>query len=683
MIGDIPLAQFREAAVHVRFLLGVSVGLLMTSTFAASAAEPAPGASRLLTVSPQSFKDTCLADIEKARQAAARFKSGSAGDPLALFDEYDSAIALLADASARASLARSVHPDEPMRDAASSCESEVDKANTELTLDRGVYDQMAKLDLSHADAATRYYIERTLRDFRRAGVDKDEATRARVKKLREELVTLGQQFDENIATDVRKLEIDPKDLDGLPDDFKRAHPVAANGKVTLTTNNTDYQPFLTYASSATARAALWKLYRQRGDPKNVPVLKRMLEARQELASTLGFATWADYITGDKMIGTRQNTDDFIAKIANAAEKRMKADYQSVLTRRQRDVPGTSFVDAWDSGYYQEKVKAEQYNFSSQSVRPYFEYSRVKAGVMDISSKMFGITFTPVKDAVVWHPDVETYDVFEGATLLGRIYLDMFPRDNKYKHYAQFTLTNGKAGRMLPEGVLVCNFPKPGAEPALMQHSDVETFFHEFGHLLHHTLGGHTKWAGIAGVATEWDFVEAPSQMLEEWVWTPETLQTFARHYQTGEPIPTELVKRMRAADEFGKGLYVRQQMFYAALSLQLHSRDPKQLDVTKTVKELQEKYTPYKFVEDTHFEESFTHLNGYSAIYYTYMWSLVIAKDMFTVFSHDGLMNRDAALRYRTHVLQQGGSQPAAELVKNFLGRPYSFQAFEDWLNAN
>ncbi|MGE3513285.1 MAG: M3 family metallopeptidase, partial [Vicinamibacterales bacterium] len=197
------------------------------------------------------------------------------------------------------------------------------------------------------------------------------------------------------------------------------------------------------------------------------------------------------------------------------------------------------------------------------------------------------------------------------------------------------------------------------------------------------LGGHTKWAGIAGVATEWDFVEAPSQMLEEWVWTPDTLQTFATHYQTGEPIPADLVKRMRAADEFGKGLFVRQQMFYASLSLQLHARDPKSIDMPKLVAELQERITPYKFVENTFFEESFTHLNGYSAIYYTYMWSLVIAKDMFTVFSKSGLMDRTAAMRYRSRVLEQGGSQPAAALVRDFLDRPYDFKAFEDWLNAN
>jgi thimet oligopeptidase len=533
-----------------------------------------------------------------------------------------------------------------------------------------------------ADAATRHYVERTLRDFRRAGVDKDEPTRARIKALRDELTTLGQQFDDNIVADVRTLELDVKDLDGLPDDFKRARAPGAHGKVALTTNNTDYQPFMTYATSATAREALWKLYRQRAHPKNAAVLVRMMAARRELANALGAATWADYITGDKMIGTRQNVADFIDRIAAASEKRMKADYAALLARRQRDRPDATRVDAWDSSFYQEKVKAEQYNFDSQSVRPYFEYSRVKQGVLDITSRMFGLTYRLVRDAEVWHTDVEVYDVLEGSTLLGRIYLDMFPRDNKYKHYAQFTLTSGKRGRTAPEGVLVCNFPKPGAEPALMQHSDVETLFHEFGHLLHHVLGGHTRWAGIAGVATEWDFVEAPSQMLEEWVWSPVALQTFATHQKTGKPIPADLVARMKAADEFGKGLYVRQQMFYASISLQLHERDPQGLDLRGVVSELQERLTPYRFVDDTYFEESFTHLNGYSAIYYTYMWSLVIAKDMFTVFDRAGLLDKEAAMLYRKHVLEPGGSAPAADLVKNFLTRPYSFQAFEDWLNS-
>jgi thimet oligopeptidase len=281
---------------------------------------------------------------------------------------------------------------------------------------------------------------------------------------------------------------------------------------------------------------------------------------------------------------------------------------------------------------------------------------------------------------VWHPDVEAYDVYDGDRLLGRIYFDMFPRENKYKHYATFTLAIGKRGRNLPESVLVCNFPRPnGDDPGLMEHGDVVTFFHEYGHLLHGIFSGNTRWTGPT---LEWDFIEAPSQMLEEWAWDPGVLQTFAKHYKTGEPLPVDVAKRMKIADDFGRGLQVRQQMFYAALSLDLYNRNPKGLDSTELMAQLQDRYTPFKYVKGTYMQESFGHLDGYSAIYYTYMWSLVIAKDMFTVFKHDGLVSIEAATRYRHDVLEPGGSKPAATLVTDFLGRPYGFKAYEDWLNG-
>jgi thimet oligopeptidase len=210
---------------------------------------------------------------------------------------------------------------------------------------------------------------------------------------------------------------------------------------------------------------------------------------------------------------------------------------------------------------------------------------------------------------------------------------------------------------------------------------VETFFHEFGHLIHGIFGGATRWHGISGVATEWDFVEAPSQLLEEWVKDPGTLATFAHHYQTGEVLPAELIERLRRADEFGKGLWVRQQMFYAALSYGLHHLDPDGLDPIAVEQAAMERLTPFAHVDGTYMHLSFGHLEGYSAIYYTYMWSLVIAKDLFTVFERDGLDSPAAAARYRDAVLAPGGSAPAAALVEGFLGRPYAFDAYQKWLD--
>jgi len=647
---------------------------------------PPPQAAATLTGTPAAFTAGCRADLDAARQGAAAIASmRTPRDREATLRAFDRAFASLSEAGARASLCRNVHPDAVMRAAAEAAEQEVAALATELSLDRGLYEALAGLDAAGADPVSGYFLTKALRDFRRAGVDKDDATRARVQALQEELVRIGQEFGRHIKDDVRKVRVMPDELDGLPEDWRRAHPVGSDGTVLVSTDATDYVPFMTYARSERARAALWREYRLRAHPGNLQVLDRLLAGRAELARLLGYPSWAAYVTEDKMIGSDRNAADFIEKIAGLSGARMEKEYRQLLDRKRRDVAAAARVEPWDSTFLQERVKAEQYGFDAQSVRPYLEYGRVRDGLLAVTGELFGVTWRPAPEAPRWHPDVEAHDVADAATgePLGRIYLDMHPREGKYKHYAQFTLASGVAGERLPEGVLVCNFPqpRPGA-PALMEHGDVKTFFHEFGHLLHHVLGGCTRFAGHSGVATEWDFVEAPSQMLEEWVWDPAVLARFARHVETGAPIPAEMVARMKAADEYGKGLQVRQQMFYAAVSLELHRRPPEGLDTTAAVAELQARYTPFRHVDGTYFHESFGHLDGYSAIYYTYMWSLVIAKDLFAEFHRAGLMDPATARRYRRAVLEPGGSKPAAELLRDFLGRETRFEAYQAWLEA-
>jgi Zn-dependent oligopeptidase len=642
-----------------------------------------PDAAAALVGTPEALTAGCRGDIVRARAAADRLAALPAPrDAAAALDAYDAALGALGDAGARASLCRNVHPDAAMRDAAERCESEIERAATELSLDRRLYDALASLSASGLDHAARHLLEKALRDFRRSGVDRDEATRVRVRQLRDELVAIGQEFGRNIKDDVRRLEVLPAELEGVPEDWLRARAPGPDGRVTVSTDNADYVPVVTYARSARVREALWRLYRLRGHPKNLDVLARMLARRAELARLLGYPSWAAYVAEDKMIGSDAAAAEFIAKVSAGAERRMRRDHEELVAARRAEVPGADGVPAWDSAYYQDRVKAERHRYDARLARPYFEYRRAKEGVLAITGRLFGVTWRPAPDAPRWHPEVEAYDLLEEGRLLGRVYLDMHPRDGKYKHYAQFSLASGQAGRRVPEGALVCNFPRPGDAPALLEHGDVRTLLHELGHLLHHVLGGHVRFASQAGVATEWDFVEAPSQLLEEWVWDPKVLATFARHVDTGEPIPAELVRRMRAADEFGKGLWVRQQMFYAAVSLELHRRDPGALDPTRVVAELQEAYTPFRHVDGTYFQLSFGHLDGYSAIYYTYMWSLVIAKDLFGAFRKDDLLDPEPAARYRRAVLEPGGSRPAAELVQAFLGRPFSFDAFSRWLDT-
>jgi thimet oligopeptidase len=596
---------------------------------------------------------------------------------------YDEVLLYLDAAGQQAGLMEEVHPDENFRSAAEKISQRVSAFSTDLSLNRAAYDAITAIDLSKADSETRHYVEKTLRDFRLAGVDKDEATRNRIKALQEELVLIGQEFSRNIRDDKRTVTVnDVKELEGLPADYIERHKPGPDGKITLTIDYPDALPVFSYAKNEALRRRMYIAYNNRAYPRNMAVLDKLVAKRHELANLVGFKTWADFITADKMVESSANASSFIDRIAQASGKRAEREYQMLLKRKQQDVKDAGDIKAWEFSYYSELVRKASYDFDAQSVRPYFTYDRVKQGVLDVTGKLFGVTFRQVKDAPVWDKSVECYEMFENGKLVGRFYLDMHPREGKYSHAAQFGVRTGAAGRQIPEAVLVCNFPGGLAgDPGLMEHDDVVTFFHEFGHLLHTLFAGRHKWVGIGGISTEQDFVEAPSQMLEEWTWDANVLQSFARHYKTNEPIPTELVKQMRRASEFGEGLRVRRQMVYARLSLSIYDRPPDKVNTDVLIKQITEQYQPFPFVEDTHFQTSFGHLDGYSAVYYTYMWSLVIAKDMFSQFNKGNMFSPEVAKRYRERVLEPGGSKPAARLVEDFLGRPFNFEAWQRWLD--
>ena len=582
---------------------------------------------------------------------------------------YDDVQLELDAVNSQAELIRSVHPDAKVRETAEKVSQRAASLATELSLNRNVFDAIKALDVSAADAETKYYVQRLVRDFRLAGVDKDEATRKRIQALRE---------------DLRSVKTDPADLEGLPRDYITRHKPEADGKITLTIDYPDALPVFSYAKNEALRKQMFTQYSNRAYPKNIEVLDRMIARRAELAKLIGYGSWADYITADKMVGSARNASEFIDRIVAASTAKAEREYAAILKRKQRDAAGATVVNRWESTYYAELVRKSDFAFDSQTVRPYFPFDRVKQGLLDVTSTLFGITYRRLSDVPVWDPSVEAFEMLSNGQVIGRFYLDMHPRPNKYNHAAEFSIRNGVAGRQIPEAALICNLPggQPG-DPGLMTHEDVLTFFHEFGHLVHALVSGRHQWIGISGISTEQDFVEAPSQMLEEWTWDPATLATFAKHYETSQPIPASLVREMRRASEFGKALNVRQQMVYARLSLSVYDRDPKLVDTTALVKDITGKLTPYPYVEDTHFQTSFGHLDGYSAVYYTYMWSLVIAKDLFSKFDDANLLAPAVAGRYRDTVLAPGGSKPAGGLISDFLGRPFDFKAWEAWLNRD
>lgn len=594
---------------------------------------------------------------------------------------FDEAVRQNNSAGYFAGLMEQVHPDAGFRDHATAMLTKASAAQTAISLNHDVYNAIAAMDLSKADAATQYYVKRQLLEFRLSGVDKDDATRARLKKLNDQATEQQSMFDRNISDGKKTIEADPSELDGLPADYIARHKPAANGKITITTDYPDSIPVLTFAKSDALRRRMALAFNTRAYPKNQEVLTDLMKTRYEIATLLGYSSWADFNAADKMIAKGQNIADFLKEVGDASRDLSKREFEMLLAEKQKTDPGAKEIWDYERGYLSEQVRRTKYDFDSQSVRPYFPFMEVKQGILDTAAALFHVSFQQQPNVPSWDPAVETWLVLDGGKPIGRFYLDMHPRDGKYSHAEMAPVLDGIKGKQLPEAILVCNFPAPTAtDPGLMDYGDVKTFFHEFGHLMHHILGGQQQWAGITGISMESDFVEAPSQMLEEWIASPQVLAKFAKNYKTGEPIPAALVEKMNRASAFGRGGWVSGQNCYSAISYDIYKTKPENVNLDELTMADARKYTFFTPLPDTHAWASFGHLAGYSSAYYTYLFDKVIAEDFFLQFDHTNLLAGDAPMKYRRVVLEPGGSMSANDLVKNFLGRPQNISALRHWM---
>jgi len=599
---------------------------------------------------------------------------------------YDQALEHLSLAGAQAGVLNSVAADKAVRDQAQAQAQRVAMAGSALSLNREVYEALAAISLEGANPATKHYVERTLLGYRLSGVDKDQPTRDHLQALHEKATGLSLEFSRNIQEGGKAVTAAADELDGLPADFLARHPLDADGSVILTTDPPDMQPVMTFASSAALRERMFLAYNTRAYPANQKILLDLLATRQEIAGILGFRSWADLATADQMMGSAANVRTFLTKLNAASLEGARREHELIVNfarERQRDLTAIDManIDASSRGYWYEQFRRSAFDFDSQSVRPYFPYAKVEAGVLETAARLFKVEFRPTT-AQAWHKSVSVFEVFDADRHVGRFYLDMHPRDGKDKWFSAAPIVTGVRGRALPEAALICNFPSgDGNDPGLLQYSDVVTFFHEFGHLMHAILGGQTEWAGISGFATEGDFIEVPSQMLEEFFRDEKLLQAFAKHYETGEVLPSETIGKMKLAGAFGRADWIRSQLYYTTLSLDLHDQDPAGLDLDATARRLYESLQPWTWLEGNRMYASFGHLTGYSSNYYTYAFDKVIALDFFAQFDPKDLLGCDAGARYRKTVLEQGGSKPGREMVRDFLGRDEEFSAFSKWLN--
>lgn len=577
-----------------------------------------------------------------------------------------------------------VHPDEALRAVALENEQRLETYSTGLgfreDLYRAVREYAETPEAQALQGVEARLLERTLRDYRRNGFDLEPEQRARVQELKERLVRLGVQFRRNIDEFEDALLLEREQLAGLPDSFiDRLQTVETDGgtRYRVSLDYPEMYPFLESAEDGDLRRALFFKNHNKAADSNMDLLSEAIAIRDEIASILGYASWAAYVVEVKMAKTPEAAQDFLVDLEQRVRVKADRDIEELRESKRRHVGDPEApLEIWDWRYYQKRVQQEQFEVDQFAVAEYFPLQATLDGMFDVYQRLVGVRFVPVEQTQAWHPDVRLYRVEDAQDghHIGHFYMDLHPRPGKYGHAAAFTL---RPGRRNPDGSyqgavssIVANFTKPGADsPSLLRHSEVETLFHEFGHILHQVMT-RAPYVRFSGTSVERDFVEAPSQMLEHWVWLPEVLRGFSRHVTSGEPLPEDLLGRMIAAKNVGSGVHYLRQIYFARLDLAYHGPG-REKDTDALAAELHP-ITGFDFVPDTHFQAGFGHLFGYDAGYYGYLWSQVFGDDMYTRFEDDP----QAGALYRTAILEAGGTRDGDDLLREFLGRAPKNEAF-------
>jgi peptidyl-dipeptidase Dcp len=547
---------------------------------------------------------------------------------------------------------------------------------------KAVYDQRDTLKLS---TEQKTLLEDTYRNFVRGGALLDDAKKAELRKINEDMSTLGPIFANNVkkSSELFELVLDKKeDLDGLPETAIEGAKEAAEekgytGKWLFTLDYPSFGPFVTFSTRRDLRERVWKAFNTRAWQDkfdNTENVFKIVKLRHRRAQLLGYTSHADFVLERRMAEKPEKVMAFL--------KDLKAKYRIAALNDLNEIRAIAKADGiedlmpWDVGYYSEKLQQQKFKFSSEDLRPYFPLDSVLEGTFSHFSKLFGLKFTAAPDYPTWHPDVVAYDVTEDATgkFVGTFYADFFPREGKKQgawmtSYREQGLFRGNVER--PVIAIVCNFTKPtGDKPSLLTHDEVLTLFHEMGHAVHGLLAQGT-YSSLSGTNVLWDFVELPSQVQENWLYEAETLNSFARHYETGEKIPADLIQKLRDGKNFMVGWGGLRQMGFSILDMEWHLRDPDTItDIIAFEDEVLKDALLFPRYGGSS-SVSFSHIfaGGYSAGYYSYKWAEVLDADTFELFLEKGLYDRTTADKYKNEILSKGGTEHPAILYRRFRGR--------------
>jgi thimet oligopeptidase len=567
-----------------------------------------------------------------------------------------------------------VHPRKPVRDAAEACSLRFQDFAGRLYQNAKIHARIEAL--APGDAVDRHMREDLLASFEDAGVALTPAHRATARRLGNEMAELSQAFERRVREDDTRVAFTEAELDGVPPGVWRNAPRDAQGRVLLGLDYPVYGPVMENAHSPVARERMWRAFQARGGQDNLERLDALAAKRRAYAQLFGLRSYAEFQLRRRMAADVATVQAFLGEVKAAVEARERRDLAELRSAKAgalEQAPGDTRLERWDVGYFIERVKRERFALDQERFRRHFPPRASVDFVFALAGRLFGVGFRPLSQPL-WHPEARAYEVFEqgGGDRLATMYLDLYPRENKYGHAAVWSLQGSSTqGGRLPAAALVTNFDRRG-----LTLDELETLLHEFGHALHTALS-NTRYASQSGTSVELDFVEAPSQMLEEWVYDARVMRLFGTVCPACEPVPDDLLERARQSRSFGKGLRFARQHLYASYDLALHSSEAAE---PMALWARMEAATPLSHEAGSMFPANFSHLaGGYGAGYYAYLWSLATAQDLYTAFAADPL-DASVGRRFRDTVLAHGGQLEPTVLVTRFLGRSPSNEAFFDWL---